>query len=64
MAQLVREAVATYLEKEELERELSPEAYLDDPVWLIPQVADELGPSGRDDAAADHDKYIYQQDKH
>jgi hypothetical protein len=59
MAQLVREAVATYLQNEEFGGELTPQAYFDDPIWKIPQIADELGPSGRSDASADHDKYIY-----
>lgn len=39
------------------------EAYMNDPIWEIPRIAQELGPSGRRDASVNHDYYIYTLDK-
>jgi hypothetical protein len=64
MAQLIRDAVAAYIVQEKGEQEeFDLEAYLNDPLWQIPGLADELGPSGLTDASVNHDHYIYELDK-
>lgn len=60
MAQIIREAVALYLVEIENEAgEFDSEAYENDPIWTIPEVAKQLGPSGFKDASVNHDHYLY-----
>jgi hypothetical protein len=61
MAQLIREAVAAYIaqEKNDQEEEFDLEAYLNDPIWKIPEIAEELGGSGLTDGSVNHDYYLY-----
>lgn len=64
MAQVIREAVATYLLQAEAgEEDFDLEEYLNDPLWKIPEMAEELGPSGVSDGSVNHDYYIYEIDK-
>lgn len=58
MAQLIREAVAAYIVQEQGDFDL--EAYMDDPLWQIPDIAEELGPSGFTDGSVNHDSYLYE----
>ena len=61
MAQLIREAVAAYIVLEEGEQgDFDLEAYLNDPLWQIPDIAEELGPSGFADGSVNHDSYLYE----
>ena len=62
MAHLIREAVATYLvQLDKEETEVDSQTYLNDPIWQIPTIAQELGPSGFSDLAENHDEYLYGQ---
>lgn len=64
MAHLVREAVTAYLAQRDAEEEhFDWEAYKNDPIWEIPEIARELGPSGITDGSVNHDTYIYDLDK-
>ena len=65
MAQIIREAVAVYLAQTETKTEddFDWEAYKNDPIWNIPAIAQELGPSGITDGSINHDYYIYDLDK-
>ncbi len=59
MAQIIREAVAIYLTQSDMDEVFSQNAYLDDPIWKIPEVAQNFEGTGFPNAAEDHDKYIY-----
>lgn len=64
MAHLIREAVTAYLvQREADEEDFDWEAYKNDPIWKIPEIAKELGPSGITDGSVNHDYYIYELDK-
>jgi hypothetical protein len=64
MAQLIREAVANYIVQAAAgEEDFDLEEYLNDPLWKIPEMAEELGPSGISDGSVNHDYYIYEVDK-
>lgn len=63
MAQIIREAVAVYLAQSEAEDDFDWEAYENDPIWKIREIAEELGPSGTSDGAINHDHYLYGFDK-
>lgn len=64
MAQLIREAVAAYIVQEKAEQgDFDLEAYLNDPIWKIPDIAEELGDSGMTDGSVNHDYYLYGMDK-
>lgn len=56
MAQVVREAVDSYLAHLAGPRSLGDEAFRDDPIWSLPQRARDFG---SDDAARDHDDLLY-----
>ena len=57
MAEVVRQAVDEYLAKE------SDVPHPDDPIWRLPELGATYGSSQLRDAAADHDKYIYDEDR-
>lgn len=63
MAQIIREAVAVYLAQSEAEDDFDLEAYLDDPVWKIPKVAQRFEGTGFPNAAENHDDYIYERER-
>ena len=56
MAQVVREAVDSYLAHLAGPRALDEEAFRADPIWSLPERARDFG---RDDAARDHDTLLY-----
>jgi hypothetical protein len=62
MAQVVREAVATYL-AEEPEPERDPrraeQAYLADPIWKLPEIAAAIGGSGKGADASHLEDELY-----
>jgi hypothetical protein len=53
VAQVLREAIAMYLTREE------ETVSGDDPIWQLPEIARELGGSGITDGSVHHDKYLY-----
>lgn len=59
MAHLVREAVAGYLTERDADETLDEEAYLNDPLWKIPEIARQLGPSGITEGSVNHDEVVY-----
>jgi len=60
MAHLIREAVAAYLAQEEVgEDDFDWEAYQNDPIWKIAEIAKQFEGTGFPDAAENHDHYIY-----
>ena len=61
MAHLIREAVTAYL-AEARQESIDWEAYMNDPIWRIREVVEELGPSGIEDGSVNHDYYIYDLD--
>jgi hypothetical protein len=63
MAQIIREAVAVYLAQSEEDDDFDWEAYKNDPIWKIREIAEELGPSGIVDGSINHDHYLYGFDK-
>ncbi len=62
MAQVVREAIASYLARTPT-KTLSDEAYLADPIWSLPEVGAALDGSGPSDLAERHDTYLYGPDQ-
>ena len=62
MAHLIREAVTAYLTEEEASG-LDEDAYLNDPIWQIPEIAEQFEGTGWIDAAENHDHYIYERDR-
>jgi len=56
MAQIVREAVESYLAQLSGPGALGDEAFRADPIWSLPERARDFG---RDDAARDHDALLY-----
>ncbi|MEW6233162.1 MAG: ribbon-helix-helix protein, CopG family [Chloroflexota bacterium] len=52
LAQVVREAVTTYLAHEGV-------VPSDDPIWRLADIAEELGGSGIPDGSIHHDRYLY-----
>jgi NAD-dependent DNA ligase len=63
MAQIIREAVAVYLAQTDLDEDFDLQAYLDDPVWKIPEVAQRFEGTGFPNAAENHDVYIYDRER-
>ena len=59
MAQIIREAVAVYLAQADTDDDFDWEAYKNDPLWKIREIAEELGPSGIPDGSINHDHYLY-----
>ncbi len=43
--------------------EFDLEAYENDPIWKIPEIASQLGASGLKDAPVNHNHYLYGFDK-
>ena len=62
MAQVVREAIASYLARASSEA-LTDEAYLADPIWSLPDVGATFDGSGPSDLAERHDTYLYGPDE-
>ena len=58
MAQVVREAVESYVTKAELD-EMTEESYMSDPAWSLPEVGERFEGTGRRDASANHDLLLY-----
>ncbi len=56
MAQVVREAVDSYLAHLTGPSDLDDQAFRDDPIWTLPDQARDFG---FDDAAQDHDALLY-----
>lgn len=63
MAQIIREAVAVYLAQVNPDEVFDWEAYQNNPIWKIREIAEGLGPSGIPDGAINHDHYLYGFDK-
>jgi predicted DNA-binding protein len=62
MAHLIWEAVAHYLTERGDDIELDEEAYRNDPLWKIPQIARQIGPSGIAGGSVNHDEVVYDLD--
>ena len=63
MAQIIREAVAVYLAQTDVDDDFDWEAYKNNSIWKIREIAEELGPCGIPDGAINHDHYLYGFDK-